>query len=423
MFRAFLSAVVWASIVSLSVHSPAADQPKPDKPKPLGVPDYTKITGFIPGVQLPTRQPQTLKKIVTESVQPNGELKTLGLTDAVLADGVLYFGSDGGNLTAFLVDPYLVLWSTELGARIAAKPSVSKDFVFFGSKNGITALNRENGAVAWVQNIDHGADETTPIPVGRHFFASGYDGQAYCFDQQTGRVVWQHDFVKDAPEDPSPEFASKRARFQEIAARPNGSACDGKLFIQCVFDQSRVIALDCETGERRWTFQAKGWISPAPTIAGDRVYVASQDKHLYCLERATGKEIWKYQAPTWLASRPAIHNGKVYLPVHGAKLHEIVIETGKLIRILEPPDEEDRSGAVYSFPLIADQTIYFASGPRGQLFAFNLESGQMSWKLRPLEDSELFSSPSTDGRRLFVTSRQSDPKKGESAIFVIGLEP
>lgn len=389
--------------------------------KPFGPPDYTNITGFVKDANLPIEQPAVLWTATSETATGKGQVKMQSLTDAVVADGVLYFGDDQGNLIAVSVKDKSELWTHAHNTRISATPSVDRDFVYFGSQSGITALRRDTGAVVWQYQFAHGAGESTPLPVGDHVFASGYDGHAYCLNRATGEMVWDHDFVEDAPPDQK-GFEGARARFQNIAARPNGSACDGKLFLQCVFDQSRVIALDCTTGKRSWTFQAAGWISPAPTIANDRVYVASQDKHLYCLDRASGAVVWKFQAPSWLASQVAVHDGRVYLPHHGARLYQLAADSGKLIRTIEPPNEADRTGAVYSFPIIANQTAYFASGD-GQVFAFDIESGKLRWKLRPSEHSELFTNPTTDGSRIFVTCRQNrDKKESECAVLAIGIE-
>ena len=378
-------------------------------------PDYTKMSGFNKEANLPIEAPEVLWKVVS------GDATSHGVTNPVVAGGVLYFGDDVGNLMAVGVKEQTELWNHRHGSRISATPSLDRDFVYFGSKSGITALRRDNGDLVWTHHVDHGANESTPIPIGEHVFASGYDGKSYCLNRTTGQVVWSHDFLKDAPADQG-EFVGVRARFQDIAARPNGSACDGNLFVQCIFDQSRVIALDCKTGKRSWTFQTGGWISPAPTIADDRVYVASQDKHLYCLDRTNGNLVWKFQTPSWLSSRVAVHDGKVYLPHHSSRLYQLDAKSGKLIRTMEPPDEADRTGAVYSFPIIANNTAYFACGSAGQLLAFDIETGNLRWNLRPSENSELFTDPATDGRRIFVSSRKSNGG-GESAIFAIGLEP
>ena len=388
--------------------------------QPLGAPDYKNMTGFVPNASLPIEEPSVLWAATSETVDLNGNATAYPITDAAVADGVLYFGDDRGALIAFRIHDQTEVWRYNGGSRISTTPAVDTEFVYFGSKTGVKAVHRENGAVIWNFGIEHGADESTPIPIGDKIFASGYDGHSYCLNRANGEVVWKHNFVEDAPPD-QPGFEGKRARFQEIAARPNGSACDGQVFVQCIFDQSRVIALDCATGKRRWSFQSGGWIGPAPTIADGRVYVASQDKHLYCLDLNTGTLVWKYETPSWNASRPAIHDGKVYLPHHGAMLFQLKADSGELIRTFEPPDEADRKGLVYSFPLISNATAYFTSGS-GLLFAVKIETGELRWKIRPSEDSELFTSPVTDGQRIFVTSRQANDKSGECAIIAVGIE-
>ncbi len=398
----------------------APEQRQQPAGKPLAAPDYTKLTGFVEGAHLPVKEPAVQWNITSQFADAQGQMKQSGLTDAVVADGVLYFGDDHGRRNAVSIKDQSALWTHTQRSRISTTPSVDRDFVYFGSEAGITALQRETGKIVWQHGIPHGAGESAPVPVGDRVFASGYDGKAYCIDRATGAAVWIHNFMEDAPPD-QPDFAGARARFQNIVARPNGSASDGKLFVQSVFDQSRIIALDCDTGKRRWTFQAGGWISPAPTIAGDRVYVASQDKHLYCLDRETGAVAWKFQTPGWNASRVAIQAGQVYLPYHGGRLYELAADSGKLVRTFEPPDEADRKGLVYSFPIIADRTAYFASG-EGQLLAFDLESGKLRWKLRPAENAELFTSPATDGRLIFVTTRPAQNKNGVHAILAIGRE-
>ena len=53
-----------------------------------------------------------------------------------------------------------------------------------------------------------------------------------------------------------------------------------------------VVALDTRTGERKWAFLAEGPVRFAPAVAGERVYVTSDDGYLHCLDLATGKKQW-----------------------------------------------------------------------------------------------------------------------------------
>jgi RNA polymerase sigma factor (sigma-70 family) len=374
-------------------------------------PNHPNVSGFIANANLPTELPVVLWKYKSEA----------GLTDSIVAGGNVIFADATGRVFSLDVEDGLEAWRYQHGDRISVKPAADNDQVYFGSNTGITALRRNSGKLAWNFTIKEGAVEATPLPVGDRVYAAGYDGNAYALDRATGAVMWKHDFASDAPPD-QPHFSSKDARFGSIVARPRGSACDGDVFVQCVFDQSRVIAVDCATGQRRWSFQATGWVESGPTIAGDHVFVVSQDKFLYCLDRVTGKLIWKFRAPTWLASRVAVHDGIVFLAAHHGCLYQIDEQSGKKLRAFQSTDDADRKSLTYSFPIVTNQSAYFATGD-GQLYAIGIAKNNLLWQFGPSEGSELFSDPSTDGRRIFVTSRQGSNKTGEHAVIAVGAKP
>ncbi|MCD6352319.1 MAG: PQQ-binding-like beta-propeller repeat protein [Armatimonadetes bacterium] len=58
----------------------------------------------------------------------------------------------------------------------------------------------------------------------------------------------------------------------------------------------KVYALDLATGDQRWVFFTGAPVRFAPTLAGDRVLVASDDGWLYCLAAQDGKLLWRFHA-------------------------------------------------------------------------------------------------------------------------------
>ena len=386
------------------------------------LPDYTRITGAVSQARLLFGDARWHWKFLSARVaHRDGATTMVSLSDAAVADGVLYFGDDAGRLFALRVEDGAEYWKFDHGERINSKPSIDQDHVYFGSRTGITAINRMTGALVWHHDVPHGANESVPLPVGDRVYTSGYDGKTYALDQKTGRALWSHDFTSDSPPDP-PEFSGERARFQNIVARPAGSACDGEIFYQCIVDQSRIIALDCRNGERLWSFQADGFTAAAPTVVGNRVFFGSEDRNLYCLDRETGLLVWKFTAPTWLASRPAVAEGRVFLAVHGARLMQLDADSGRLLHTFQPADEFERKGMVFSFPIVANGAVHFASGD-GQFFAVDIRTNELRWRLHTSDRSELFTDPVTDGIRIFVTARQRADKQGECAILAIGPKP
>ena len=113
-----------------------------------------------------------------------------------------------------------------------------------------------------------------------------------------------------------------------------------------------VAAFEIASGERRWRFFTGGPVRFAPAVSSERVFVTSDDGHLYCLELATGRLIWKHDgAPR---KRRALGNGRVISswPARGG-------------------------------PVVGDGTVYYAAGiwPFMGVFVFALdvETGALRW--------------------------------------------
>jgi outer membrane protein assembly factor BamB len=52
-------------------------------------------------------------------------------------------------------------------------------------------------------------------------------------------------------------------------------------------------------------------VDSSPAIAGDRLYVGSNDGRLYVLDIASGKVVWEYEDGGAIMSSPAIASGRV----------------------------------------------------------------------------------------------------------------
>ena len=216
-----------------------------------------------------------------------------------------------------------------------------------------------------------------------------------------------------------PASTAKRARLGGQAARPRTAASDGTAIFQPIFDQSRIIVIDLKAGRRRWSFQAKGWIYGEPTVTDDRVFFGSQDNHLYCLDKRRKTLFW-----TLPHHVPDRGRGRVSRRLGLLRL---------VRRPLLPGECRDGQGglelrdapipgvitAIYSAPLCTEDAVYFGSFD-GYLYGLKLDTGELKWRIRPVEGSHITGSPLTDGRRLFVSIQRRSGNPGEHAIVAIG---
>jgi outer membrane protein assembly factor BamB len=343
-----------------------------------------------------------------------------GIGDAIVSDGVVYVTGDKGTVFAMKADGSGVVWQDDRqGRHFAGAPSVVGDRMYIATGEGLSALNRANGSTIWDYAIAGGACESSPLEVGGRILVAGYDGFIHAVNGD-GSAAWKHDLVSDAPKAP-PGFDQERAVITGNAARPRTMASDGTSVLVPVFDQSRVVAVDVATGNRRWSFQSKGWMFAEPTITEDSVFVTSQDKSLYCLDKTNGDVRWSFPTRWRVESGVAIRDGSAYFGSCDGFFYRIDIKTGKSVWAFETPRGGDgKHFPIYSSPVASEDAVCFGSFD-GNLYALKTADGSLKWKVRPVEGAEVSSSPSTDGRRVFATVRYDQFKQaGANSLIAVG---
>ncbi len=351
----------------------------------------------------------------------------IGLSDVCIADGVIYVGDDLGVLRAFRSSDGAKLWEREHGERIYSSPVSDGARVYIGTEIGIEAIDCKDGNGVWKKDIrgTGGMALWPPRPAKQGklqmLFVGSDDGKLNAFITRTGTKRWSESMMFEVPDDPE-GFDGKRARIGETKARPRGIATDGKMIFQGIFDQSRVVAMSAAGGDTKWSFATKGWVGAAPTVDRDRVFIGSQDKKVYCVDRDTGKQIWEFPTRSRVSSAPAVRGNKVFASSSAGHMHCLDRDTGEeLWSYRTDPDKTGRR-FIYCKPIVTDDTVYFAVGC-GLIYALNTDNGELRWKFRPLPDSQIYSAIVTDGKRLFVTSRPDWDGKGDAALIAIGPKP
>ncbi len=372
---------------------------------------------------VPKEKERTNPFVEWKYTEPCGEL-----TSPILCGDKVVVGTGNGLLRAFRSRDGEAVWEYKHGKRIYHTPSTDGERVYFTSSKGVTAVSADKGEEVWRFDVKQGDGPVWADAKLGLVFTAGENGQAYALDAKSGEDKWSVDFVTDAPPD-RPGFLGKNARIDGTLARPRALAFDGKLLVLSVFDQSRVVAFDPKTGKRQWAFQAGGWIYGGAVFTPTRVFVGSQDDHLHALDRDTGKPVWQFATQKRIECAPTADDANVYVAACDGTVYAVGQKDGKKAWAYEcDRDAGDKPPAIYSTPLLTRDILHFAT-TEGQFYAVNTR-GELRWKLRPVENSRVYSDPVTDGTRFFLTTapgrvvvgKPAPNPLGEAALVAIGLK-
>jgi len=140
-----------------------------------------------------------------------------------------------------------------------------------------------------------------------------------------------------------------------------------------------VYAIDAETGEEVWAFDADHWVRSDPIIVDGTLYVTSQDGFLYAINTATGEQEWQFDlGSVGEEPSPSVSGGNVYIGGPGLNddpaVYAIDSESGDLEWSSTVPD-----GAVDGAPAVAEGRVYVGSRDE-TVYALDADTGNEAWR-------------------------------------------
>ena len=334
---------------------------------------------------------------------------------ALVVKELVVVGTENGELQAYRTADGKSIWTFEHGKRIAHRLSADDERVYFTAADGLVAVKAVDGKKEWSVEIDKGDGPVLAMKEKGVVYTADNDGTIYSFDAKTGKKLWTADFLADAPDDP-PGFDGERARLAPAKARPSNLDCDGETVFLTVFDQCRVVAFEASSGKRRWAFQTKGWVGGVQLTATS-VFLGSQDTFLYCLDKKTGKEIWKFGAKNSTDNGCVADNQNVYFGTSAGNYYCLNQKDGKEVWRFKTDGRIDgRNYWTGSRPILLKGTLWMTSHD-GKFYGVAAASGKRLCMIQPDEEADL-SSPITDGKSFFLTTRPQVRTRGNSLVAI-----
>lgn len=191
-----------------------------------------------------------------------------GLTSyqwVVLAGPVAIVGNAGTHVHAFDAGKRRQVWGARVPHGPVSGPSALSDgLLYLGSEGGeLVALDTSKGRKKWRYDT-RGAIQSAPTVADGTVYVGNDDDRLYAVDSGTGELKWR--FTIGAPIRSSPAVVGT-------------AVCFGT-------DDGNVYAVDSATGLKRGRFPTGGPVRSSPAVADGVVYVGSDDGCLYAVEAA-----------------------------------------------------------------------------------------------------------------------------------------
>lgn len=156
--------------------------------------------------------------------------------------------------------------------------------------NQLVALDAADGHQLWIHTgLPEGADILgTPAPAvaGDTVVAAYSSGELYALRIENGHPEWSDNLATSQP-------MGALSSLADIHGRPVIDR--GRVF--AVSHSGRMVAIDLRTGDRVWEQDVGG--TQGPWVAGDYVYVLSNDVRLLCMTWKDGRVRWATDLPRY----------------------------------------------------------------------------------------------------------------------------
>jgi outer membrane protein assembly factor BamB len=305
--------------------------------------------------------------LVWASQTPNDKGSERSLYGGGIAydSGYIYATNGLGYVSALAEGNGGIVWKVRPGGPLRGAPTVDGGSVYVMSQdNQIYSLKQSDGTTNWSQAAAleiAGVFGSASPAVGSGTVVAGFSsGELNAYRYENGRQVWQDALQRTS-------ISTSVSSLSDIDADPVIDS--GQVF--AVGQGGRMVALELTTGQRQWELNIAG-IS-TPWVAGDWVFVITDDAKLLCVNRLSGKIRWINQLPQFEKAKSKKGEIDYVGPILAGDRLIVAGSNGVLINV-DPTtgsyQSQTNAGAGISVaPIVANSTLYVLDDA-GRLHAF-----------------------------------------------------
>lgn len=216
----------------------------------------------------------------------------------------------------------------------------------------VIALDRETGEVRWKTPRNSSAVKkfsfSTPIVIevnGKSQIISPGSGFVGAYAPEDGREIWRVNYGSGYSVVPRPVFAH------------------GLIFVISGFDDPQLLVIDPAgaAGDATathvvWSREKGVSLTPSPLVAGDELYLVSDNGVASCLNARTGDVHWSKRLGGDFSASPVFADGRVYFQNEAGET--FVVKADKQFELIATNDLSERT---FASPAVTDNAVFLRS--------------------------------------------------------------
>lgn len=216
---------------------------------------------------------------------------------------------------------------------------------------------------------------------GKRVFVGGLDGRFYCWNAETGAVIWSLKTER--------MFKSSPCFYK------------GNLYVGNVDNHVRCI--DGETGDVMWKRDVKHDCDSSPVVVENTVYVGGEGGVLQAFDADTGHSRWALKlggqkgpgGSQGIESSPAVLGNDLYVTSYDGVLYRVDRAEGTVLSRMTTGDDTDAS------PVIAGDRLFVAVEEKNPTVqAWDRKTEKQLWSFR--SDKGFWSTPAVVNGRVYI---------------------
>ena len=287
-------------------------------------------------------------------VKPGAELAHAYGGGVAAAGGRVFVTTGYAQVLALDAKTGKEIWRQQVTAPVRGAPTVADGRVFAVTvDNELETLSADDGHLLWTHN---GIPETAGLlgaaspAVSNDIVVVPYSsGEIFALRVENGRPLWTDNLATARP-------LGALSTIADIRGRPVIDR--GRVY--AVSHSGRMVAIDLRTGDRVWEQDIGG--THGPWIAGDYIYVLSNDVDLMCLTRHDGHVRWVSELPRYEDPKKKKDPVSWAGPVLAGDRLIVIASTGDAISLSpytgKALGKADFPDSVFLDPIVANDTLF-----------------------------------------------------------------